>query len=124
MCIDIFEPTYQKVFRFRSIAVSRCLKVFQVFQGTGTLTKREARLTERACERLTECEARLTFKLVFQVFQVFHGTGTLTKREARLTERACERLTECEARLTERACERLTECEARLTFKWISPISL
>ena len=68
-------------------------QVFQVFHGTGTLTEREARLTERACERLT-------FNLLFQVFQVFHGTGTLTEREARLTERACERLTECEARLT------------------------
>ncbi|MGM9869825.1 MAG: hypothetical protein ACI30R_09405 [Sodaliphilus sp.] len=50
--------------------------VFQVFQvfllNKKSLTKREARLTERACERLTKCEARLTFKLVFQVFQVFH----------------------------------------------------
>ena len=28
----------------------------------GPLTKREARLTKRACERLTKCEARLTHK--------------------------------------------------------------
>ncbi|MGM9868639.1 MAG: hypothetical protein ACI30R_03295 [Sodaliphilus sp.] len=48
------------------------LQVFQVFQvNKKPLTKREARLTKRACERLTKCEARLTFNLVFQVFQVF-----------------------------------------------------
>ena len=34
-------------------------------EGSGVgfpLTKREARLTKRACERLTKCEARLTHK--------------------------------------------------------------
>ena len=47
---------------------------FREGQGVGfPLTKREARLTKRACERLTKCEARLTFNLVFQVFQVCQG---------------------------------------------------
>ena len=36
---------------------------FREGQGVGfPLTKREARLTKRACERLTKCEARLTHK--------------------------------------------------------------
>ena len=36
---------------------------FRKGQGVGfPLTKREARLTKRACERLTKCEARLTHK--------------------------------------------------------------
>ena len=36
---------------------------FKEGQGVGfPLTKREARLTKRACERLTKCEARLTHK--------------------------------------------------------------
>ena len=34
------------------------------------LTKREARLTKRACERLTKCEARLTHKKGVLGFQV------------------------------------------------------
>ena len=36
---------------------------FREGPGVGfSLTKREARLTKRACERLTKCEARLTHK--------------------------------------------------------------
>ena len=48
------------------VQVFQVFQVVQVFHGTGTLTKREARLTERACERLTKREARLTFNLVFR----------------------------------------------------------
>ncbi|MGM9868774.1 MAG: hypothetical protein ACI30R_03990 [Sodaliphilus sp.] len=45
-------------YRYRQV-----FQVFRVFQQMQKpLTKREARLTKRACERLTKCEARLTFK--------------------------------------------------------------
>ena len=44
---------------------------FREGQGVGfLLTKREARLTKRACERLTKCEARLTHKIGVSGFQV------------------------------------------------------
>ena len=62
--------------------VFQVFQLFQVFrnpyslpfregQGVGfPLTKREARLTKRACERLTKCEARLTHKKGVSGFQV------------------------------------------------------
>ena len=43
---------------------------FKCFRQRTPLTKREARLTKRACERLTKCEARLTSKLAFQMCQL------------------------------------------------------
>ena len=47
---------------FQVFQVFQVFQLFQVFQVAKNkpLTKREARLTKRACERLTKCEARLT----------------------------------------------------------------
>ena len=52
--------------------VFQVFQLFQVFQVAKNkpLTKREARLTKRACERLTKCEARLTHKKGVSGFQV------------------------------------------------------
>ena len=50
--------------------VSSVSAVPSVPHQRGPLTKREARLTKRACERLTKCEARLTHKKGASGFQV------------------------------------------------------
>ena len=50
--------------------VSSVSAVPSVPHQRGPLTKREARLTKRACERLTKCDARLTHKKSVSGFQV------------------------------------------------------
>ena len=61
---------------FRRFSCSKCsASLLPSFQGGAggrlfPLTKREARLTKRACERLTKCEARLTHKKGVSGFQV------------------------------------------------------
>ena len=52
----VFGPNRNKT------GVSGVSAVPSVPHQRGPLTKREARLTKRACERLTKCEARLTHK--------------------------------------------------------------
>ena len=108
-------------------------------EGSGVgfpLTKREARLTKRACERLTKCEARLThkkgvpsvssvssvsFRFWTKKSPVFgpnrNKTGVSSVSAVPSVPHQRGPLTKREARLTKRACERLTKCEARLTHK-------
>ena len=60
----VFGPNRNKT------GVSSVSAVPSVPHQRGPLTKREARLTKRACERLTKCEARLTHKKGVSGFQV------------------------------------------------------
>ena len=60
----VFGPNRNKT------GVSSVSAVPSVPHQRGPLTKREARVTKRACERLTKCEARLTHKKGVSGFQV------------------------------------------------------
>ena len=121
---------------------------FREGQGVGfPITKREARLTKRACERLTKCEARLThekgvssvsgvsgvsgvsFRFWTKKSPVFgpnrnktgvssvSGVSSVPHQRGPLTKREARLTKRACERLTKRACERLTKCEARLTHK-------
>ena len=70
----VFGPNRNKT------GVSGVSAVPSVPHQRSPLTKREARLTKRACERLTKCEARLTHKKGVSGFQVqdMHNASCFT----------------------------------------------